>query len=81
MNQKQVNKSPFLKCSLWGFAVILQFNELQEFYLQKRRQLLNHLEKQEKKDKTTITREGFSSGLADFQSVLSTFTRYRYIYI
>lgn len=53
-----------------------QFNELQEFYLQKRRQLVNHLEKQEKKDKTIITREGYSSGLADFQSVLSTFTRY-----
>ncbi|KAH6776114.1 Transducin/WD40 repeat-like superfamily protein [Perilla frutescens var. hirtella] len=56
--------------------VLAQFNELQEFYLQKRRQLVDHLEKQEKKDKTTITRKGYSSGLADFQSVLSTFTRY-----
>ncbi|KAI3465606.1 hypothetical protein Pfo_022269 [Paulownia fortunei] len=53
-----------------------QFNELQEFYLQKRRQLVNHLENQEKKDKSIITREGYSSGLEDFQSVLSTFTRY-----
>ncbi|KAK6120632.1 hypothetical protein DH2020_045627 [Rehmannia glutinosa] len=65
-----------------GLAVIrkkrvhAQFNELQEFYLQKRRQLDNHLESQEKKDKTIIRREGYSSGLEDFQSVLSTFTRY-----
>lgn len=76
MNQKQVNESLSQMLSL-RICFILQFNELQEFYLQKRRQLLNHLEKQEKKDKTTITREGYSSGLADFQSVLSTFTRYR----
>ncbi|GFQ04797.1 E3 ubiquitin-protein ligase cop1 [Phtheirospermum japonicum] len=53
-----------------------QFNELQEFYLQKRRQLVNHSENHEKKDKTIITREGYSPGLDDFQSVLSTFTRY-----
>ncbi|KAL9159181.1 hypothetical protein ABFS82_08G117500 [Erythranthe guttata] len=54
-----------------------QFNELQEFYLQKRRQLVNHLETHETKDKTNITREGYSLALEDFQSVLSTFTRYR----
>ncbi|KAG8364557.1 hypothetical protein BUALT_Bualt18G0009500 [Buddleja alternifolia] len=65
-----------------GLAVIrkkrvhAQFNDLQEFYLQKRRQLVNHLENQEKKDKSVISREGYSSGLADFQSALSTFTRY-----
>ncbi|KAG8364556.1 hypothetical protein BUALT_Bualt18G0009400 [Buddleja alternifolia] len=65
-----------------GLAVIrkkrvhAQFNDLQEFYLQKRRQLVNHLENQEKKDKSIISREGYSSGLADFQSALSTFTRY-----
>ncbi|EYU43138.1 hypothetical protein ABFS82_08G117500 [Erythranthe guttata] len=53
-----------------------QFNELQEFYLQKRRQLVNHLETHETKDKTNITREGYSLALEDFQSVLSTFTRY-----
>ncbi|XP_057784867.1 E3 ubiquitin-protein ligase COP1-like [Salvia miltiorrhiza] len=53
-----------------------QFNELQEFYLQKRRQLVDHLEKQGKKDKSIIRREGYSSGLAEFQSVLSTFTRF-----
>ncbi|XP_042059964.1 E3 ubiquitin-protein ligase COP1-like isoform X2 [Salvia splendens] len=53
-----------------------QFNELQEFYLQKRRQLVNQIEKQGNKDNTIIRREGYSSGLADFQSVLSTFTRF-----
>ncbi|XP_051135774.1 E3 ubiquitin-protein ligase COP1-like isoform X2 [Andrographis paniculata] len=53
-----------------------QFNELQEFYLQKRRQLINQRANLEKKDKSVITREGYSSGLSDFQSVLSTFTRY-----
>lgn len=56
--------------------ILGQFNELQEFYLQKRHQLVNHLEKQEENDKTIITREGYSSGLADLQSVLSTLTRY-----
>ncbi|KAL0319918.1 UNVERIFIED_CONTAM: E3 ubiquitin-protein ligase COP1 [Sesamum radiatum] len=65
-----------------GLAVVrkkrvhAQFNDLQEFYLQKRRRMINHSENQEKKDKVIITREGYSSGLADFQSVLSTFTRY-----
>ncbi|KAL0301761.1 UNVERIFIED_CONTAM: E3 ubiquitin-protein ligase COP1 [Sesamum radiatum] len=64
-----------------GLAVVrkkrvhAQFNDLQEFYLQKRRRMINHSENQEKKDKA-IVREGYSSGLADFQSVLSTFTRY-----
>ncbi|KAL0311267.1 UNVERIFIED_CONTAM: E3 ubiquitin-protein ligase COP1 [Sesamum angustifolium] len=65
-----------------GLAVVrkkrvhAQFNDLQEFYLQKRRRMINHSENQEKKDKAIVTREGYSSGLADFQSVLSTFTRY-----
>lgn len=67
----------FFKMSLWRIIDIWQFNELQEFYLQKRRQLVNHSDTQVKKDKTIISREGYSSGLEDFQSVLSTFTRYR----
>lgn len=77
-----LNEPTSLDMSRSGLAVMRkkrvhgQFNELQEFYLQKRCQSDNHLEKQEKKDKTIITREGYSSGLADFQSVLSTFTRY-----
>ncbi|XP_022877277.1 E3 ubiquitin-protein ligase COP1-like [Olea europaea var. sylvestris] len=53
-----------------------QFNDLQEFYLQKRRQSACHLSSQEKNDKSIIHREGYNAGLADVQSVLSTFTRY-----
>ncbi|XP_059661141.1 E3 ubiquitin-protein ligase COP1 isoform X2 [Cornus florida] len=64
-----------------GLAVVrkkrvhAQFNDLQECYLQKRRQL-NHPHKNEKRDLNVIQREGYSAGLADFQSVLTTFTRY-----
>lgn len=56
---------------------ILQFNDLQECYLQKRRQLANQLCNPEEKSSDTVRREGYNAGLADFQSVLSTFTRYR----
>lgn len=60
----------------------LQFNELQECYLQRRRNGLKILNQQEEKDTysdpNTITRrEGYHAGLEDFQYVLSTFTRYR----
>ncbi|CAL5336372.1 unnamed protein product [Camellia sinensis] len=54
-----------------------QFNDLQECYLQKRRQLANHPLKQEERDTNIIHREGYTAGLTEFQSVLSTFTRYR----
>ncbi|OMO49368.1 Zinc finger, RING-type [Corchorus capsularis] len=53
-----------------------QFNDLQECYLQKRRQLANQLHIKQESDKNVIHREGYNAGLADFQSVLSTFTRY-----
>ncbi|XP_030929830.1 E3 ubiquitin-protein ligase COP1 [Quercus lobata] len=53
-----------------------QFNDLQECYLQKRRQLANKPHNQQEKDKSIIPREGYNAGLADFQSVLSTFTQY-----
>ncbi|KAL0001600.1 hypothetical protein SO802_015381 [Lithocarpus litseifolius] len=53
-----------------------QFNDLQECYLQKRRQLANKPHNQQEKDKSIIPREGYNTGLADFQSVLSTFTQY-----
>lgn len=53
-----------------------QFNDLQECYLQKRRQLANKPHNQQEKDKNIIPREGYNAGLADFQSVLSTFTQY-----
>ncbi|KZV58491.1 hypothetical protein F511_11951 [Dorcoceras hygrometricum] len=53
-----------------------QFNDLQDFYLQTRRQSSNKLLNQVKKDKSKFNKEGYSVGLDDFQSVLSTFTRY-----
>ncbi|PRQ18821.1 putative transcription factor WD40-like family [Rosa chinensis] len=51
------------------------FDELQECYLQKRRQM-NQPYSQLERDRTVIPREGYSTGLADFQSVLTTLTRY-----
>ncbi|KAL8131170.1 E3 ubiquitin-protein ligase COP1-like [Apium graveolens] len=51
-----------------------QFNELEECYLQKRRQLVDQVENQV--ESNVMPREGFSAGLSDFQSVLTTFTRY-----
>ncbi|XP_075076065.1 LOW QUALITY PROTEIN: E3 ubiquitin-protein ligase COP1 [Nicotiana tabacum] len=65
-----------------GLAVVrkkrvnAQFNDLQECYLQKRRLLANKSHVKEEKDVDVIKREGYSAGLEDFQSVLSTFTRY-----
>uniref|UniRef100_A0A5B7BC13 Uncharacterized protein n=1 Tax=Davidia involucrata TaxID=16924 RepID=A0A5B7BC13_DAVIN len=65
-----------------GLAVVrkkrvhAQFNDLQECYLQKRRQLANHPHKQEERDTNVIRRDGYNAGLADFQSVLTTFTQY-----
>ncbi|GMI70940.1 CONSTITUTIVE PHOTOMORPHOGENIC 1, ARABIDOPSIS THALIANA CONSTITUTIVE PHOTOMORPHOGENIC 1, FUSCA 1 [Hibiscus trionum] len=53
-----------------------QFNDLQECYLQKRRQLANQPHMKQESDKNVIHREGYNAGLADFQSVLSTFTQY-----
>lgn len=64
--------------SIWWMGFCLQFNDLQECYLQKRRQLANKSRVKEEKDTDVVQREGYSAGLADFQSVLSTFTRYRY---
>ncbi len=63
----------YLRLLLW-----LQFSDLQECYLQKRRQLANKSHNQLEKDKSIIPREGYNAGLADFQSVLTTFTQYRY---
>ena len=60
------------------FHHLLQFNDLQECYLQKRRQSVNQSYNPQERDKNQIDREGYSAGLANFQSVLSTFTRYRY---
>uniref|UniRef100_A0A7N0SX10 Uncharacterized protein n=1 Tax=Kalanchoe fedtschenkoi TaxID=63787 RepID=A0A7N0SX10_KALFE len=53
-----------------------QFDDLQECYLQKRRLSGNQVSNQEKKSASVLHREGYSVGLDDFQSVLTTFTRY-----
>ncbi|KAK1381922.1 Constitutive photomorphogenic 1 [Heracleum sosnowskyi] len=53
-----------------------QFNELQECYLQRRRNQDSKVHKQDDRDMTALSREGYSAGLEDFQSVLSSFTRY-----
>ncbi|CAI0550976.1 unnamed protein product [Linum tenue] len=53
-----------------------QFNELQECYLQKRRQFSDHPPNVQERDKNIIQREGYTAGLQEFQSVLSTFTQY-----
>ncbi|KAL8189188.1 hypothetical protein R6Q57_028754 [Mikania cordata] len=53
-----------------------QFNDLQQCYLQKRRQSVNPLQNHDKRDPDAMPREGYSSALSDFQSVLTTFTQY-----
>ncbi|XP_062160498.1 E3 ubiquitin-protein ligase COP1-like [Alnus glutinosa] len=53
-----------------------KFNDLQECYLQKRRNWNGQSHKQEKRDTNTISGEGYNPGLDDFLSVLTTFTRY-----
>ncbi|KAL8032909.1 hypothetical protein ABFX02_13G128100 [Erythranthe guttata] len=54
-----------------------QFNDLQDCYLQKRRYWARHTPEQRERDSHgLLNREGYSEGLEDFQSVLSTFTRY-----
>ncbi|CAN6245939.1 unnamed protein product [Urochloa humidicola] len=55
--------------------VQLQFNELQEYYLQRRRTGAQP-RRQEERDIVAMNREGYHAGLQDFQSVLTTFTRY-----
>ncbi|XP_071705562.1 E3 ubiquitin-protein ligase COP1-like [Rutidosis leptorrhynchoides] len=53
-----------------------QFNDLQECYLQKRRHWSKVVQKQEERANNSLNREGYHAGLRDFQSVLSSFTRY-----
>ncbi|KAL0305972.1 UNVERIFIED_CONTAM: E3 ubiquitin-protein ligase COP1 [Sesamum radiatum] len=52
-----------------------QFNDLQDCYLQKRRYWARHTLEQQERGSHGY-REGYPEGLEDFQSVLSTFTRY-----
>ncbi|XP_057859829.1 E3 ubiquitin-protein ligase COP1 [Cryptomeria japonica] len=62
--------------------VFAQFEDLQQCYLQKRRHVTCSLQKQldsgfqKEKDGSSIVREGYHAGLEEFQSVLTTFTRY-----
>ena len=58
----------------------MQFNELQEYYLQRRRTGAQSL-RQEERDIVAMNREGYHAGLQNFQSVLTTFTRYRCGYL
>ncbi|GAA0155125.1 ubiquitin-protein ligase [Lithospermum erythrorhizon] len=53
-----------------------QFHDLQECYLQKRRHSARQSNAQDEKNVKSQSREGYHGGLDDFQSVLSTFTRY-----
>ncbi|KAI3466532.1 hypothetical protein Pfo_023195 [Paulownia fortunei] len=53
-----------------------QFNDLQECYLQKRQYWARLSSEQQERDSHGLSREGYTEGLEDFQSVLSTFTRY-----
>ncbi|CAI9279921.1 unnamed protein product [Lactuca saligna] len=53
-----------------------QFNDLQECYLQKRRHWEKQAHKQEEREGRNVKGEGYHDGLKEFQSVLSTFTRY-----
>ncbi|EXB77009.1 E3 ubiquitin-protein ligase COP1 [Morus notabilis] len=56
--------------------VYSQFNDLQECYLQKRRNWIKHLHKGDERSTKNSSKEDYSPGLEDFQSVLNTFTRY-----
>lgn len=53
-----------------------QFNDLQECYLQKRRQWVSQTRNQQERSTYTSKREGYHAALEEFQSVLTTFTRY-----
>ncbi|KAF5474891.1 hypothetical protein F2P56_006744 [Juglans regia] len=53
-----------------------QFNDLQDCYLQKRRNWNGESHKGEESNTNPIKREGYHPGLDDFQSVMTTFTRY-----
>ncbi|KZV51230.1 hypothetical protein F511_05887 [Dorcoceras hygrometricum] len=53
-----------------------QFNELQECYLQKRRHSVSISQEHQEKNSHSLNREGYTDGLEEFQSVLTTFTQY-----
>ncbi|KAJ4764938.1 E3 ubiquitin-protein ligase COP1 [Rhynchospora pubera] len=53
-----------------------QFHELKEYYLQRRRFATSQGHRPEERDASSLGKEGYHPGLEDFQSVLTTFTRY-----
>ncbi|KAL0398810.1 UNVERIFIED_CONTAM: E3 ubiquitin-protein ligase COP1 [Sesamum radiatum] len=76
------NKSDCPCCShfltanhLYPNFLLNKFNDLQDCYLQKRRYWTRHTLEQQERGSHGY-REGYPEGLEDFQSVLSTFTRY-----
>ncbi|KAF8049993.1 hypothetical protein N665_2070s0001 [Sinapis alba] len=73
-NSQSLNQSTVLMAR--KKRIHAQFNDLQECYLQKRRQLVDQPHTNQESDNSVVRREGYSHGLADFQSVLTTFTRY-----
>lgn len=78
LKSQLVNMFSISGICLMLFLNLFQFNDLQECYLQKRRQLANPPHVSEDRDKNFMYKEGYNAGLAHFQSVLTTFTRYRY---
>ncbi|KAJ8761150.1 hypothetical protein K2173_001206 [Erythroxylum novogranatense] len=52
------------------------FNELQEYYLQKRRYWARQTYFHDNRDTNISNREGYNAGLEDFRCVLTTFTRH-----
>ncbi|KAJ6363873.1 hypothetical protein OIU76_028912 [Salix suchowensis] len=73
-NSQFVTQSgPIASKKKWVHA---QFNDLQDCYLQKRRNWARQAYKEEERDTDIMNREGYNPGLEDFKSVLTNFTRY-----
>ncbi|XP_070027844.1 E3 ubiquitin-protein ligase COP1-like isoform X1 [Nicotiana sylvestris] len=56
--------------------IYAQLDDIQGYYLQKRRHCTKQSHRQEERVANVINREGYCAELEDFQSVLSTFTQY-----
>uniref|UniRef100_A0A6N2KWW4 Uncharacterized protein n=2 Tax=Salix viminalis TaxID=40686 RepID=A0A6N2KWW4_SALVM len=73
-NSQFVTQSgPIASKKKWVHA---QFNDLQDCYLQKRRNWARQAYKEEERDTDIMNGEGYNPGLEDFKSVLTNFTRY-----
>lgn len=60
--------------------ILQQLDDIQGYYLQKRRHCTKQSHRQEERVANVINREGYCAELEDFQSVLSTFTQYRSVF-